>query len=149
LFPILETILYFYKRKISAPPDTLRQILSRNNTCKYALTMSKITKKKLKITTLEELKDIHIGKVGTTGREKYEYELRMELLGQMIKKTRQERNLTQEALGKLIGVQRAQISKLESNTTSATIASIIKVFQALNAEIHFHVSVDGKNIAIG
>ncbi len=111
--------------------------------------MSKITKKKLKITTLEELKDIHIGKVGTTGREKYEYELRMELLGQMIKKTRQERNLTQEALGKLIGVQRAQISKLESNTTSATIASIIKVFQALNAEIHFHVSVDGKNIAIG
>jgi HTH-type transcriptional regulator/antitoxin HipB len=106
-------------------------------------------KKKSKITTLEELKDIHIGKIGTPRRDKYEYELRMELLGQMIKKTRQERNLTQEALGKLIGVQRAQISKLESNTTSATIASIIKVFQALNAEIHFHVSVDGKKIAIG
>jgi len=48
-----------------------------------------------------------------------------------------------------MGVQRAQISKLESNTTSATIASIIRVFQALNAEIHFQVSVDGKNIAIG
>jgi DNA-binding XRE family transcriptional regulator len=106
-------------------------------------------KKKIKITTLEELKDIHIGEAGTPRREKYEYELRMELLGQMIKKTRQERNLTQEALGKLMGVQRAQISKLESNTTSATIASIIRVFQALNAEIHFHVSVDGKNIAIG
>jgi hypothetical protein len=49
----------------------------------------------------------------------------------------------------MIGVQRAQIAKLESNTTSTTIASIIKVFQALNVEIHFHVSVDGKNIAIG
>ncbi len=49
----------------------------------------------------------------------------------------------------MVGVQRAQISKLESSTTSATIATIIKVFQALNVEIQFHVSVDGKNIAIG
>ncbi len=49
----------------------------------------------------------------------------------------------------MVGVQRAQISKLESSTNSATIATIIKVFQALNVEIHFHVSVDGKNIAIG
>jgi len=38
-------------------------------------------------------------------------------MGEMIRKVRLERKLTQEELGKLIGVQRAQISKLENNTT--------------------------------
>jgi HTH-type transcriptional regulator / antitoxin HipB len=50
----------------------------------------------------------------------------------MIRKARQERNLTQEQLGKLIGVQKAQISKLESSANSATIGSILKVFKALS-----------------
>ena len=36
----------------------------------------------------------------------------------MIRKVRLERKLTQEELEKLIGVQRAQISKLENNTTN-------------------------------
>jgi transcriptional regulator with XRE-family HTH domain len=46
----------------------------------------------------------------------------------MIRKVRLERNLTQEELGKLIGVQRAQISKLENNTTNVTMETILKVF---------------------
>ena len=52
-------------------------------------------------------------------------------MGEMIKKVRLERNLTQEELGKLIGVQRAQISKLENNTTNVTIETILKVFGML------------------
>ncbi len=62
------------------------------------------------------MKDKYIGKAGTKKREEYEYELRMDVLGKMIKAARQERNLTQEELGKLVGVQKAQISKLESST---------------------------------
>ena len=42
-----------------------------------------------------------------------------------------ERNMTQAELGKLIGVQRAQISKLENNTTNVTIETILRVFSAL------------------
>jgi transcriptional regulator with XRE-family HTH domain len=42
----------------------------------------------------------------------------MEVLGKMIKTARQERNLTQEQLGQLVGVQKSQISKLESSTNS-------------------------------
>jgi HTH-type transcriptional regulator / antitoxin HipB len=98
--------------------------------------------KELKTYSLAEMKDKYIGKVGTTERDEYEYELNMDVLGKMIKTARQERNLTQEELGKLVGVQKAQISKLESSANSATIDTILKVFKALKAEINFNVKLE-------
>ncbi len=98
--------------------------------------------KEIKTYSLAEMKDKYIGKEGTTDRDEYEYELRMEVLGKMIKTARQERNLTQEELGKLVGVQKAQISKLESSANSATIDTILKVFKALKAEINFNVRLE-------
>ncbi len=89
----------------------------------------------LKTSTLSEMKDKYIGSVGTMERDEFEFELRMDVLGKMIKKVRLERQLTQEELGKLIGVQKAQISKIENSTNSATIDTIVKVMDALNAEI--------------
>lgn len=97
---------------------------------------------KLKAYSLAEMKDKYIGKVGTKQRDDYEYELRMEVLGKMIRAARQERNLTQEELGRLVGVQKAQISKLESSANSATIDTIIRVFRALKAEINFNVKLE-------
>ncbi|MEN9332571.1 MAG: hypothetical protein RLZZ94_1661, partial [Bacteroidota bacterium] len=83
--------------------------------------------KRVKTYSLSQMKDEFIGKPGSIAREDYEYELRMDVLGKMIKAARQERNLTQEELGKLVGVQKAQISKLESSANSATIDTILKV----------------------
>ena len=98
--------------------------------------------KELKTYSLAEMKDKYIGKTGTIERDEYEYELRMDILGKMIKTARQERNLTQEELGRLVGVQKAQISKLESSANSATIDTILKVFKALKAEINFNVKLE-------
>ncbi|WP_291399532.1 helix-turn-helix transcriptional regulator [Daejeonella sp.] len=98
--------------------------------------------KELKTYSLAEMKDKYIGIVGTQERDEYEYELRMDVLGKMIKTARQERNLTQEELGRLVGVQKAQISKLESSANSATIDTILKVFKALKAEINFNVKLE-------
>jgi DNA-binding XRE family transcriptional regulator len=104
--------------------------------------------KKTKSYTLDEMKDKFIGKKGHPVREKYEYELRMDLLGQMIKTTRKERNLTQEQLGQLLGVQKAQISKLENSANSASIDTILKVFQALKAEISFQVKLENNFVKL-
>lgn len=98
--------------------------------------------------SLSELKDKHIGKRGTKAREDYEYELRMEVLGKMIRTARKERKLTQEELGQLIGVQKSQISKLESSANSATIDTILKVFKALKAEVNFNVKLEEKFLKI-
>ena len=104
--------------------------------------------KEIKTYSLAEMKDKYIGKVGTTDRDEYEYELRMDVLGKMIKSARQERQLTQEELGKLVGVQKAQISKLESSANSASIDTVLKVFKALKAEINFNVRIEDKLVKL-
>jgi HTH-type transcriptional regulator / antitoxin HipB len=101
--------------------------------------------KELEIFTFDQIKDEFIGEVGTVKRSLYEQELQMEILGDLIKKVRIKRNMTQEELGKLIGVQRAQISKLENNTTNVTIETILRVFSALKAKVNFNVELlDGE-----
>ena len=100
-----------------------------------------MTTKEIKTYSLTEMKDKYIGKVGTADRDQYEYELRMDVLGKMIKSARQERHLTQEELGKLVGVQKAQISKIENSLTDARFETILKVFKALNAKINFNIEL--------
>jgi len=55
----------------------------------------KYTSIKMKLTSLEELKDIHLGKIGTLERDQYEQELKVELLAAEIKALRKANNLTQ------------------------------------------------------
>jgi DNA-binding XRE family transcriptional regulator len=102
----------------------------------------------MKTYTLDEVQDKLIGKKGTPERDEYEYELRMELLAQMIKATRKERGLTQESLGALIGVKKSQISKLENHTNSATIETILKVFRALKADVQFNVRLENQPVRL-
>jgi DNA-binding XRE family transcriptional regulator len=98
-------------------------------------------KKKLKMYSLDQIKDEMIGERGTLERELYERELQVEILGEMIRMAREKQNLTQEELGKLIGVQKAQISKLERNTNNVTIDTVLRVFNALNAKVTFKIEL--------
>ncbi len=95
----------------------------------------------MKANTLEEVQDKLIGKIGTPDRDKFEYELQLDLIGQAIRQTRQERKLTQEELGKLIGVQRSQISRIESNASNVTIDTLMRVFNALQAKVVLQVEL--------
>ena len=103
----------------------------------------------MKTFTLDEVQDKLIGKVGTPERDIFEYELQMDLIGKAIKETRKERNLTQEELGKLIGVQKAQISRLESNASNATMDTLMKVISALKANVKLQVELPNLNISVG
>ena len=85
--------------------------------------------------------DKHIGPIGTPKRDAFEEELRLDLLGKAIKEARLQRNLTQQQLGELVGVQKAQISKLENSLTDARFETVMKVFKALNAKVHFSVEM--------
>jgi HTH-type transcriptional regulator / antitoxin HipB len=103
----------------------------------------------MKTYTLDEVQDKLIGKIGTTDRDVFEYELQMDLIGKAIKQTRQERHLTQEELGKLIGVQKSQISRLESNASNVTMETLLRVFAALKARVKLQVELPNLNISIG
>jgi len=102
---------------------------------------------KFKTVSLDAMIDKHIGKPGTERREAFENELRIDLLGQAIKQARQERNLTQEQLGVLVGVQKAQISKIENSVKNARFETILKVFDALGAKVNFNVELNNKKLA--
>jgi len=103
----------------------------------------------MKTYTLDEVQDKLIGEIGTPDRDKFEYELQMDLIGQAIKQTRQERNLTQEELGKLIGVQKSQISRIESNASNVTIDTLMRVFNALQAKVKLQVELPYFKISLG
>lgn len=103
----------------------------------------------MKTYTLDQVQDELIGKVGTKERDLFEYELQMDLIGKAIRQTRQERNLTQEELGKLIGVQKAQISRLENNASNVTMDTLLRVFTALKAKVKLQVELPNLNINIG
>jgi len=100
----------------------------------------------MKTYRLEDLTDKYIGGKGTKEREEFENELRLDLLGEAIKQARIERHLTQEQLGELVGVKKAQISKIENSTTDARFATVLKVFKALDVKVSFNVELNNRKL---
>ncbi len=90
----------------------------------------------MKLYTHEEMLDRVVGKKGSPRRDAMETELHSYLIGEAIKQARQEKNLTQEQLGKLMGVQRAQVSRIE-NGHNLTIGTIVKAFKAMGVPAAF------------
>jgi HTH-type transcriptional regulator/antitoxin HipB len=102
--------------------------------------------KQFKTVSLDSMIDKHIGKIGTPKRDEFENELRIDLLGEAIRQARKERNLTQEQLGVLVGVQKAQISKIENSVKNARFETILKVFNALGAKVNFNVELQNPKL---
>ncbi len=96
----------------------------------------------MKLTSIDELTDEIVGKKGTHERNIFEYDLRMDILGTVIRETRKRKKITQEDLGKLIGVQKSQISKLENNTKNVRIGTVIRALEALGAKVKLSVELD-------
>ena len=72
-----------------------------------------------------------LGEKGTPARDKYEEDMSAFLVGETIRKARQSKNMTQEELVVLIGVRKAQISRLERGYNNMTLTTVSRVFRAL------------------
>lgn len=104
---------------------------------------------KMKLTSFEELKDRYIGEKGTPKRDEYETEVKEAIrtynIGEAIKAARKEKNLTQEQLAKLMGVKKAQVSRIERGC-NPTIGTITRAFNALGLVVslncgHFQIAL--------
>lgn len=84
----------------------------------------------MKLYTHEEMLDRAVGVKGTPARNRYENDINNFLIGEAIKRARETKKLTQEQLGELMGVKRAQISKIESGK-SISFATIVRAFKAM------------------
>jgi len=106
-----------------------------------------MTTNKYNTVSIDTMIDKHIGQRGTERRDAFENELRTDLLGQAIKKARQERKMTQGELGELVGVQKSQISKIENSVKNARFDTIMKVFEALGIKVNFSIEINNKKLA--
>ncbi len=88
--------------------------------------------------TLEEVTDEIIGVKGTPERESFDADVEAALIGASIRNARKANNMTQAQLGERVGVQAAQISKIESGR-NLTIATIVRVLKALGMSAEFSI----------
>ena len=91
----------------------------------------------MKTYTFDEVKDELLGKVGTSERDEHERKVAEAVnafrLGEVVRERRLDQNLTQEELGKRMGVKKSQISKLERGD-DMSLRSMRRVFRALGVE---------------
>ena len=95
-----------------------------------------------KLTSHREMLDKFIGREGTPVRERFEAELKAEILAAKIKELRLKRKMTQEQLAELIGKDKTQISKIERGR-NLTITTIVQVVEALGGKINFEIEFAG------
>lgn len=98
----------------------------------------------MKYTSIETLEDKILGKVGTPCRDAFEAQVSEEIkayhVGEAIKMARLNKNMTQQQLGELMGIKKAQVSRIE-NGQSFSLATIIRAFKAMG--LHTNLEVEG------
>lgn len=88
----------------------------------------------MKLYPLEDVIDELIGKKGTPERDSFEKDVADAVyayrIGEIVRENRLRQHLTQEELGKRIGVKKSQVSKLERGE-DMSLRSMRRVFRAL------------------
>ncbi len=109
--------------------------------------LNKEIMEKMKLYTMGELLNRDIGPVGTEERDNFEREVAEDIhafhVGEAIKQARLSQSLTQEQLGKKVGVQKAQISRLERGK-SISLSSMARIFKAMGIPLTLEVGNIGK-----
>jgi len=96
--------------------------------------------KKNNITTLEQFKDKHYGKRGTSKRDKLEAGYENFKIGALIYEARRKKGLTQEELAEIVGTTKSYISKIENNIKEVRISTLQKIVE-LGLGGHLQLSI--------
>ncbi len=78
-----------------------------------------------------------IGETDTPERIAFENELKADILAHQFKELRKKKNLTQEQLAEITGIEKGQISRIENGKYNLTLATINKIATALGAKVNF------------
>lgn len=71
----------------------------------------------------------------------------MLLFSKRLKETRKRANLTQQALGSMIGVTKVSICCYENGTRTPTLETLVDLANALNVEITYFLGIDSYVVA--
>lgn len=83
----------------------------------------------MQTTTWAELKDEHLGKIGTPERDAYERDLADILIGYKIRDARINLDITQEELAERVHKKRSFISRVENNGGNFTVRTLREIVE--------------------
>ncbi len=81
------------------------------------------------ITSWKDVKDQVYGAKGTERRDELERDFESFKIGLLLRKAREEKNLTQEELGGLVDKKRTYISRVENNGSNLTLKTLYDIVE--------------------
>jgi hypothetical protein len=87
----------------------------------------------MKVHTQDELLDKYIGKIGEPTRSTFEYELKVDLIGDFIKDIRKKKHYTLDILSQIIGFDKSIVAKMEKKSTDIPLDILERAFPILKS----------------
>lgn len=92
------------------------------------------------LTTLEEFKEQHYGKIGTPKRDELEAGYEIFKIGVLLQEARLQKGMTQEELAVKAGTTKSYISKIENNVKEVKFSTLQKIVE-LGLGGHLELSI--------
>lgn len=81
------------------------------------------------LSTLEDFKEKHYGKIGSKKRDELESGYESFQIGALLQQARIKKGLTQEELAKKVGTTKSYISKIENNVKEVRISTLQRIVE--------------------
>lgn len=102
----------------------------------------KIKTKKMETKSWKEIKDSVYGKKGTERRDELERDFESFKIGLLLRKAREQKNMTQEQLGELVDKKRTYISRVENNGSNLTLKTLFDIVEkGLGGKVNISIEV--------
>lgn len=96
----------------------------------------------MKTKTWKEIKDEVYGEKGTVRRDTLERESASFKMGLILRKAREEMQMTQEALASKVNKKRSFISRIENDGSNITLKTLYEIVEAgLGGSVHIHIKI--------
>ncbi len=90
----------------------------------------------------KEIKDFVYGKKGTERRDELDRDFESFKIGLLLRKAREDKNLTQEQLGELVDKKRTYISRVENNGSNLTLKTLYDIVEkGLGGKVKISIEV--------
>ncbi len=90
----------------------------------------------------KEIKDSVYGKKGTKRRDELDRDFESFKIGLLLRKARENKNMTQEQLGKLVDKKRTYISRVENNGSNLTLKTLYDIVEkGLGGKVKISIEV--------
>ena len=97
---------------------------------------------KMETKSWKNIKDSVYGKKGTERRDELDRDFESFKIGLLLRKAREEKNLTQEQLGDLVDKKRTYISRVENNGSNLTLKTLYDIVEkGLGGKVKISIEV--------